>query len=75
MRKVKESEKQYLKQHRKATLWWQPNQRGGHKLCGHFEISLTNQLDRRALEELMAELDQQLHLARARSTKKRWRSA
>ena len=76
MRKAKESEKVYLKQHRNATIWWQPNQRGGHKLCGHFDVSLTNQIQRRALEELIAELDHQLHLARASSTKssRRWRS-
>ena len=69
MRKVKESEKVYLKQHRNATIWWQPNQRGGHKICGHFDVSLTNQIQRRALEELIAELNHQLDLARVSSAK------
>ena len=49
------AEPTYLKQHRKATL-----QLDGRKLIGQFEISLTNQGDREAITEFMAEMRKQL---------------
>jgi hypothetical protein len=63
---VKESEKVYLTQQRNVALWWEPKRIGGHKLCGRIDISLTNQMHRRAVEEMLAEVERQLHHTRDR---------
>lgn len=66
-RKVKESEKVYLKNQRNAALWWEPRgKRAGHKLCGRINGSLTNQIHRRAIEEVLDEVERQLHHSRDR---------
>lgn len=45
----------FLKQHRKAVLELEDN-----KLTGNFSVSLTNERDREALMEFMAEVRKQL---------------